>query len=295
MNATSQPGAAIDGLSHDPISGRLFALAAVPTASAAGYAPRLLEIDPGTFTFLSDRPFDGLGDIRVRPDGIWQARFAEDAILHYSRTLTLIETLSVAGSFPGFPGPLALTSSFRDGFFLLDHFGRRLVEVDKAGDEIAVVSTAMLGDGRGLGIDVDLSTRRIFVQINNTAIYVLSDTFIGPAPRVVTIDVKPDGFPNSINVRSNGVIPVAVLTTAAFDAATVDPSTVRFGPNAATPVNRQGQFDDVDRDGDADLVLHFRTRDTGVVCGTTSIVLSGRTYSGEPIKGFDSVRPVPCH
>ena len=88
---------------------------------------------------------------------------------------------------------------------------------------------------------------------------------------------------------------MAVLTTAAFDAATVDPSTVRFGPNAATPVNRQGQFDDVDRDGDADLVLHFRTRDTGVVCGTTSIVLSGRTYSGEPIQGFDSVRPVPCH
>ena len=231
----------------------------------------------------------------MRPDGIWEARFAEDAILHYSRTLTLIETLSVASSFPGFPGPLALTSSFRDGFFLLDHFGRRLVEVDQAGDEIAVVSTAILGDGRGLAIDVDLRTRRIFVQINNEAIYVLSDTFIGPAPRVVTIDVKPGEFPNSINVRSNGVMPVAVLTTAAFDAATVDPSTVRFGPNAATDVNGRGQFNDVDRDGDVDLVLHFRTRDTGVVCGISSIVLSGSTYSGEQLKGFDSVRPVPCH
>jgi hypothetical protein len=43
------------------------------------------------------------------------------------------------------------------------------------------------------------------------------------------IDVKPGSFPNSINVRSAGVIPVAILTTGAFDAAAVDPTTVLFG------------------------------------------------------------------
>jgi|SRR5688500_12159800 hypothetical protein len=295
---TSQPGAILDGLSHDPIRGHLFALAAVPVnpSNLFAYVPRLVEIDLETFTFLSDRPFGGFGDIRARPDGIWQARFAEDAIRHYSPSLTVIGNVSVASSFPGFPGPYALTSSFRDGFFLVDHFGRRLVEVDAAGREIAVSSTAMLPDGRGMAIDVDPETRRIFLQIGNKAIYVLADTFIGGQPSVLTIDIdiKPGEFPNSINVRSNGVIPVAILTTAAFDAATVDPSTVRFGPNAATDVNRQGQFDDVDGDGDLDLVLHFRTRDTGVVCGIGSIALSGSTYSGEPLTGSDSVRPVLC-
>ena len=34
----------------------------------------------------------------------------------------------------------------------------------------------------------------------------------------VTIDIKPGSFPNRINLRSKGVIPVAVLTTATFDA-----------------------------------------------------------------------------
>ena len=69
----------------------------------------------------------------------------------------------------------------------------------------------------------------------------------------------------------------------------MDPVTVRFGPGAATDTSGQGHFDDVDGEGDVDVVLHFRTRDTGLVCGATSVALSGTTYSGEAIKGFDLV------
>ena len=46
---------------------------------------------------------------------------------------------------------------------------------------------------------------------------------------VVPMDIKPGSYPNSINLKSNGVVLVAVLTTTVFDASTVvDPATVFF-------------------------------------------------------------------
>lgn len=55
----------------------------------------------------------------------------------------------------------------------------------------------------------------------------------------VSIDIKPCSFPNSINLKSKGVMPVDILTTEDFDATAVDPTTVLFGATGteATPVH----------------------------------------------------------
>jgi hypothetical protein len=109
----------------------------------------------------------------------------------------------------------------------------------------------------------------------------------------VDIDIKPGSSPNSINPKSNGVIPVAVLTTDTFDAATVEPTTVRFGvASEATPV--QSALEDVDGDGDTDMIFHFRIQDIGIKCSDTSASLTGRTLSGQTIKGVDSISTVGC-
>src|SRR5262249_15362893 len=55
-----------------------------------------------------------------------------------------------------------------------------------------------------------------------------------PAFLPVIIDIKPSptvnpNNPRPINPTATGVVPVAILSTAGFDATTVDPSTVRFG------------------------------------------------------------------
>ena len=110
----------------------------------------------------------------------------------------------------------------------------------------------------------------------------------------VGIDIKPGSFPNSINPRSNGVIPVAILTTDTFDATTVDIMNLRFGPNGAVEAHGRGHIEDVDGDGDLELVLHFRTQDTGIVCGATSATLTGNTFTGHAISGSDSVNTVGC-
>jgi hypothetical protein len=110
----------------------------------------------------------------------------------------------------------------------------------------------------------------------------------------VDIDIKPGSYPNSINPKSKGKIPVAILTTDTFDATNVDASTVLFGRTGteASPVH--WALKDVDGDGDTDMILHFNIQDTGIVCGDTSAFLTGKTLSGQVIEGSDSINTVGC-
>jgi len=123
-----------------------------------------------------------------------------------------------------------------------------------------------------------------------------------PAPvTIVQIDVKPGDTPNPVNLKSKGVIPVAILTTSIadgdsldFDALDVDPLTVTFGSGAAVEAHAYGHAEDVDGDADLDLVLHFRTQETGVVCGDTNVTLTGETFGGQVLEGTDSISVKGC-
>lgn len=106
----------------------------------------------------------------------------------------------------------------------------------------------------------------------------------------VDIDIKPGSDPNSINLGSKGVVPVAVLTTDDFDAGTVDPATVLFA--GAAPV--RWAMCDVDGDDDIDLILHFKTQGlVGLDGNSTEATLTGDTFDGLHIKGTDTVNIVP--
>lgn len=110
----------------------------------------------------------------------------------------------------------------------------------------------------------------------------------------VAIDIKPGSLPNSVNPKSKGVIPVAILTTDTFDAASVDPATVRFGKTGTEAPPVHSALEDVDGDRDTDLIFHFNTQATGIQCGDTSASLTGKTFDGQMIEGADSIKTAGC-
>lgn len=68
----------------------------------------------------------------------------------------------------------------------------------------------------------------------------------------------------------------------------VDVNTVEFA--GASPV--RFSFEDVDLDGDIDLVFHFSTQDLQLTSSDTEATLTGETSGGIPFTGTDSVRIV---
>ena len=82
-------------------------------------------------------------------------------------------------------------------------------------------------------------------------------------PTTVLIDVKPGSYPNTINLGSNGVVPVAILSTDTFDAITVDATTVTL-TSASVRLRGNGlpitEARDVNGDGRVDLVVQVNTK-----------------------------------
>ena len=112
----------------------------------------------------------------------------------------------------------------------------------------------------------------------------------------VEIDIKPGSGENSINLGSNGLVPVAILSTQSFDARTVNPTTVTIA-GAQVKVKGKGtpmaSLQDVNGDGLVDLVVHVSTEALELTAGATRAFLEAKTFGGTPIVGSDWVRIVP--
>ena len=114
-----------------------------------------------------------------------------------------------------------------------------------------------------------------------------------------TIDIKPGSYPNSINLGSQGKVPVAILSSEDFDApAEVDPLSIELaGAGVAVrgkAENPMATAEDVNGDGLLDLVLHVATSnlDPGTFMEGAACV-TGNTYYGTPIEGWDEITIVP--
>ena len=133
--------------------------------------------------------------------------------------------------------------------------------------------------------------------------------FLAPLQIEVPIDIKPQSCPNPLNVKSQGVLPVAILGTGKFDVNDIDPASVKLEgiscakwaiEDVATPYEHIGIPDCLDcgtagSDGIFDLVLHFDTQEIILALGDIedgaciALTLTGNLLDGTPIEGKDLV------
>ena len=208
---------------------------------------------------------------------------------------------SVTDSVQAHPGSILNIHSGTVGFYVLLSTGEPKPIVTVYGTEFAVD-----WDCDGTADPLGPSETEFTPSYNNSAVlegtyqngYPINLLFYSSVPihlkaldDEVEIDIKPGSNTNSINLKSKGVVPVAVFTIAGgLDAGTIDPGTVLFA--GASPV--RWKLCDVDDDGDKDMLFHFKTQElVELDKDSTKATLTGTTFGGEDIELTDEVRIVP--
>ena len=148
-----------------------------------------------------------------------------------------------------------------------------------------------------------------FKDVNFLAAWAVRDGDVGAVGARVPIDIKPQSCPNPLNVKSKGLLPVALLGTADFDVSEIDPVSVRLAgvaplrsniEDVATPFAFPEKEDcndctDLGEDGFDDLTLKFDTQEIVSALGAVKdgdcllLELTGNLQDGTPIVGEDVV------
>ncbi|MCH8293437.1 hypothetical protein IH992_20340 [Candidatus Poribacteria bacterium] len=123
----------------------------------------------------------------------------------------------------------------------------------------------------------------------------------------VSLDIKPQSCPNPLNVKSNGVLPVAILGTANFDVNDIDVSTIELSgvspirsdiEDVSTPVVNPQDECECTTDGDDgvdDLTLKFDRQEIVAALGAVNdgdevvLTLTGELSDGTRIEGKDCI------
>jgi hypothetical protein len=110
----------------------------------------------------------------------------------------------------------------------------------------------------------------------------------------VSIDVKPGDNPTSLEPKRQGMVPIAVLSSKDFDATAVDLNSIRAGVTGTEGSMFRSMKEDVDHDGDVDLIILFRVADLALTCDTRGITIKGKTAQGRDFEGTEAVTMSGC-
>lgn len=113
----------------------------------------------------------------------------------------------------------------------------------------------------------------------------------------VVIDIKPYDANNTFNNNGSGVIPIAILGSATFDATEIDVETVSLEGLAVKAVGKSNKllfhYEDVNGDGYDDLWCQIEDSDQVFEEGATTATVTGNLNNGAAFHGEDSITIVP--
>lgn len=113
------------------------------------------------------------------------------------------------------------------------------------------------------------------------------------------LEVRP-GEPNELNIKSQQIFPVALITDVEgpiSEPEAIDLSSLRFGSSGdplAQIVEKKTSIRDANGDGTEDLIVWFKTAETGIDCDDSEVEIIGQNLSGEQFSAIDYVIVSGC-
>ncbi len=150
-------------------------------------------------------------------------------------------------------------------------------------------------------VDFDSSWQNlnsVTVMVNNEgnvgfSVSAYDNFVVSDGPVSINIDVLPGDAANKVYPNKTGKLPVAVLSSAEFDATQVNPATMTFGLGEATPAAAL-VISNVDGFFGPDATTKFLVEESGIFCNDTEVTLNGETYAGEPFSGTGFIDASDC-
>lgn len=215
-------------------------------------------------------------------DSIWVSDDVSDVIDHHdASTGAYLGSITPKNANGVTLGAISGVQVGKENTLYLGQNGRgEIVQITKSGDFISKFTTV---GGRDEDLECDVITfaplevlwSKDAYDNSVTAFEVEPGTCVcGGVGNIVPVDIKPNSCPNPLNIKSKGVLPVAVLGTDEFDVATIDPESIRLegvaplrwaNADVGVPfepyIGKEDCFEDCEGyscpDGNMDLTLHF--------------------------------------
>ncbi|RKY10314.1 MAG: hypothetical protein DRP56_01375 [Planctomycetota bacterium] len=211
-------------------------------------------------------------------------------------------TFSIESSIPleSSPGIIALHPNGKDLYILLKDISK-LVVLDTSTNSIIGSFDQLYTQPHDIEFNNDGS--KVFIPHSVGGILALD---ISASYLPIAIDIKPGSCPNPLNVKSKGVLPVAILGSEDFDIAMIDPVSLRL--EGVAPI--RSRIEDIAApvavltdcacttdgpDGFADLTLKFDRQEIIAALGEVEdgqewlLYLTGALNDDRPIEGSDCV------
>ena len=269
--------------------------------------------DDGQFNYPQGVATDSAGNVYV-------ADTFNQRIQKFNAAGNFLSKLGSSGWGDGqFRYPYGVTVDSAGNVYVADTSNQRIQKFNAEGNFLTKWGSSGRGDGQfynPYGVAVDSADNVYVTDTNNHRIQKF-----GRLSTEVEIDIKPQSCPNPLNVKSKGVLPVAILGSESIDVTTIDVSTILLrrkdsedNGKGVAPI--RSNVEDVSGlseplgdpqdacactargiDGYPDLTLKFDTQEVVKALGTftdreiRTLTLTGKLNDGNPtmIQGTDCV------